>query len=221
LTFQNSTQVFGTIHQSAESLHDQILPLISEPPIAAVKIGMLPTVELVAELVRLIGERAMPAPVVDPVLKSSSGYDLMKAEAREVWLRDLMPLARLITPNIPEAETLTGISIKTEADMRAAAAVLRERGARAVLIKGGHQPRSEVGGQQSERPGRQAVDLLNDDDTVTVFRGEWIEAPAVRGTGCMLSSAIAAGLAHGESLADSVDAAKLFVAKAIWTAPGS
>ncbi|MDX6385881.1 MAG: hydroxymethylpyrimidine/phosphomethylpyrimidine kinase [Blastocatellia bacterium] len=222
LTFQNSKQVCGTIHQSAKSLHDQILPLVSEFLIAEVKIGMLPTVELVAEVVRLLGEKAMPAPIVDPVLKSSSGYDLMKAEAREVWLSDLMPLARLITPNIPEAETLTGISIKTEADMLAAAVALRRRGAQAVLIKGGHlEQSSEVRDQQSQPPGPQAIDLLDDDDTVTFFRGEWIEAPTVRGTGCMLSSAIAAGLAHGESLSDSVGAAKRFVASAIRTASGS
>lgn len=222
LTFQNSSRVFGTIHQSAESLHDQILPLVNEFKIAAVKIGMLPTPELVAEVVRLIGKAAMPPPVADPVLKSSSGYDLMQPEAREMWLNDLMPLARLITPNIPEAETLTGISIKTESDMRAAATALRKRGARAVLIKGGHlEQRSEARGPQSQQPGRQAVDLLDDDDTVTFFRGEWIEAPSVRGTGCMLSSAIAAGLAHDESLGDSVDAAKRFVAKRFRTAPVS
>jgi hydroxymethylpyrimidine/phosphomethylpyrimidine kinase len=129
-----------------------------------------------------------------------------------------MPLARLITPNIPEAETLTGMSIKSESDMHAAARALRERGAGAVLIKGGHlEQRSEVGGQKSEgpEPKRQAIDLLDDDGIVTVFLGDWIDAPPVRGTGCMLSSAIAAGIEQGKNLHDSVDAAKRFVADAI------
>jgi hydroxymethylpyrimidine kinase/phosphomethylpyrimidine kinase len=218
LTFQNSDQLFGTIHQSPEALRAQILPLVEEFHIVAVKIGMLPTRELVSEVVRLLGETGMPGPIVDPVLRSSSGYELMEAEAREAWLTELMPLARLITPNISEAETLTGMRIKNESDMRAAADVLRERGARAILIKGGHlEQTSEVGDQKSEEPEpkRRAIDLLDDNGRVTVFRGQWIEGLPVRGTGCMLSSAIAAGLEQGKNLHDSVDAAKRFVADAI------
>src|ERR1700704_4414869 len=106
LTFQDSEKVFGSVHQTAESLRAQILPLVEEFRIAAVKIGMLPTRELVLEVARLLRETSLPAPVVDPVLQSSSGYGLMEPTAREVWLTGLMPLARLITPNIPEAETL-------------------------------------------------------------------------------------------------------------------
>jgi hydroxymethylpyrimidine kinase/phosphomethylpyrimidine kinase len=218
LTFQNSERFFGAVHQSAESLRRQIEPLIKEFHIAAVKIGMLPTRELVSEVVRLLGETGMPAPVVDPVLQSSSGYELMEPEARTAWLAELMPLARLITPNIPEAETLTGMRIKNESDMRAAASALRQRGARAVLIKGGHlEEWSEGGSQKSEKPEqkRQAIDLLDDGGAVTAFRGEWIDAPSVRGTGCMLSSAIVAGLAQGLNLHDSIDAAKRFVANTI------
>jgi hydroxymethylpyrimidine/phosphomethylpyrimidine kinase len=211
LTFQNSEKLFGAIHQSATSLQDQILPLVSEFKIAAVKIGMLPTSELVSQVVRLLRETAMPAPVVDPVLRSSSGYELMELEAREAWLSDLMPLARLITPNIPEAEALTGMSIKNESGMVASAHLLCERGARAVLIKGGHLPELES----------EAIDILNDEGMVTIFRGDWIRARRLRGTGCMLSSAIAAGLAQGESLGDSVAAAKRFVASAIRAAPVS
>ena len=202
LTFQNSETVFGSIHQTAESLRAQIFPLVKEFQIAAVKIGMLPTRELVLEVARLLRETSLPAPVVDPVLHSSSGYELMEPAAREVWLTELMPLARLITPNIPEAERLTGSPIKNESDMHAAAAKLREAGARAVLVKGGHLPVL-----QSE-----AIDVLDDDGTVTVFRGVWIDGPPVRGTGCMLSAAIAAGLAVDMSLQESVSAARSFVA---------
>src|SRR5258708_3197374 len=202
LTFQNSETLSGSIHQTAESLRAQILPLVQEFRITAVKIGMLPTRDLVLEVARLLRETGLPAPVVDPVLHSSSGYELMEPTAREVWLTELLPLARLVTPNILEAETLTGIPIANESDMRAAAAKLREAGARAVLVKGGHLPVL-----QSE-----AIDVLDDDGTVTVFRGEWIEGPPVRGTGCMLSAAIAASLAAGMTLQESVSAAKRFVA---------
>jgi hydroxymethylpyrimidine/phosphomethylpyrimidine kinase len=222
LTQQNSEAVFGAIHQTAESLRSQILPVVKEFRIRAVKIGMLPTRELVLEVVRLLRETKMPAPVVDPVLQSSSGYELMEPTAREAWLTELMPLTLLITPNIPEAEMLTGMTITNESDMHAAASKLRAAGARAVLVKGGHlKERSEIRGQTSEKaePNRQAIDVLDDEGLVTVFRDEWIDAPPMRGTGCMLSAAIAAGLSLGMDLQGSVGAAKRFVAGAIRYAP--
>jgi len=222
LTFQNSDGVFGAIHQTAESLRSQILPIVKEFRIAAVKIGMLPTRELVLEVERLVRETGMPAPIMDPVLQSSSGGELMEPEAREVWLSELMPLAHLITPNIPEAEVLTGMTITNESDMRAAASKLRELGARAALVKGGHMPqRSEVRGQRSAEaePSRQAIDVLDDEGSVTVFRGEWINAQPARGTGCMLSTAIAAGMGLGLDLPGSVRLAKRFVTDAISYAP--
>jgi hydroxymethylpyrimidine kinase/phosphomethylpyrimidine kinase len=209
LTFQNSKALFGSIHQTADSLRAQILPLVEEFRIAAVKIGMLPTQDLVLETARLVRETELPAPVVDPVLHSSSGYELMEPAARDVWLTELMPLARLITPNIPEAEALTGMPIKNESDMLAAAAKLRETGARAVLVKGGHLPALLA----------EAIDVLDHDGAVTVLRGERIDGPPVRGTGCMLSSAIAAGLARDMNLQESVSAAKRFVAAVIRCAP--
>jgi len=215
LTFQNSEGVFGATHESAASLRAQILPIVEEFRVAAVKTGMLPTREIVLEVARLISEADLPAPVVDPVLRSTSGYELMEADAIDVLIDELMPLARLITPNIPEAEKLTDLRIEDEAGMRAAACKLRQMGARAVLIKGGHlHQRSEVRGQMSEQ-GFQAIDVLDDEGQVTVFRGEWIDAPPVRGTGCMLSAAIAACLAQGVELTESVKLAKQFVANAI------
>lgn len=215
LTFQNSETFFGAIHQTAASLRAQILPLVQEFHITAVKIGMLPTRELVLEVARLLRETKMPAPVVDPVLRSSSGAELMEPAARDAWLAEIMPRARLITPNIPEAEILSGMPITDESDMHEAAARLRKAGARAVLVKGGHlTQRSEVGSQISEQSGSQrpAIDVLNDDGTVAVLRGEWIVGPPLRGTGCMLSAAIAAGIARDMNLPESVKAAKQFVA---------
>jgi hydroxymethylpyrimidine kinase/phosphomethylpyrimidine kinase len=130
----------------------------------------------------------------------------MEKEAVAALVTELMPLARLLTPNIPEAETLTGLEIADEADMREAAAMIRAMGAQAVLIKGGHL------NNESER---YAVDLLDFEDDVKVLSGEWIESPPVRGTGCILSSAVAACLARGMSLEESVVAGKEFVAQTI------
>jgi hydroxymethylpyrimidine/phosphomethylpyrimidine kinase len=205
----------------------QLVPVIEEFQIAAVKIGMLPTREVVLEVARLLSERNLPAPVVDPVLRSSSGHQLMNEDAIAPMLSELFPQARVITPNIPEAERLTGLRIEDENGMRAAALKLREMGAPAVLIKGGHlrQPGTTKGSMPSESmPGvrlaqrqssERAVDVLDNHGHVAVFGGEWIDAPQVRGTGCMLSSAIAAGLGKGMKLEAAVSTAKDFVAKAI------
>ncbi|HSP63439.1 MAG TPA: hydroxymethylpyrimidine/phosphomethylpyrimidine kinase, partial [Pyrinomonadaceae bacterium] len=218
LTFQNGQGIQGARHQTAKTVREQVMAIMAESRIAAAKTGMLPTPEVVSEVVRLFREMELPAPVVDPVLRSTSGYELMEAEAIEVLLAELMPLARVITPNVPEAETLTGLRIENEGGMRAAASRLREMGARAVLIKGGHlnqgsevrSQKSEVRSQNAEKAGAtlQAIDVLDDGGRVWVFRGRWIDSPPVRGTGCMLSAAIAACLGLGMDLRGSVDAAK-------------
>ena len=223
LTVQNAKGIHGARHQTAATVREQVMAIVAESPIAAVKTGMLPTLEIVREVARLLREEELPPPVVDPVLRSTSGYELMETDAIEMLLTELMPLARVITPNIPEAETLTGLPIENEEGMRAASHRLREMGARAVLIKGGHlKQRSEVRGQRAEKAGAtlQAIDVLDDGGLVTVFRGEWIDSPPVRGTGCMLSAAIAACLGLGMDLQASVSAAKRFVADAIRYAPG-
>ena len=213
LTFQNSRGVFGSVHQTADSVRSQVLPLAEEFQVSCMKTGMIPTRAIVSEVARLIRELNLPAPVVDPVLRSTSGYELVEKDAIETLLSELMPLARVITPNIPEAERLTGLSINGESEMREAARKLREVGARAALVKGGHlKPGSGARGQVSKR---QAIDVLDDEGRVTVFRGEWIDAQPVRGTGCMLSSAIAACLGQGIGLEEAVGTAKNFVSDAI------
>jgi hydroxymethylpyrimidine/phosphomethylpyrimidine kinase len=149
----------------------------------------------------------------------------MEDDAIDLLMCELLPQARLVTPNIPEAEKLAGLNVHDEEDMGEAAARIRELGARAVLVKGGHlrRLRSEIRDQKSEQGSSvtvgeavsEAIDLLDDEGDVTIFRGEWIDAPPVRGTGCMLSSAIAASLAKGSSLTESISAAKKFVAAEI------
>src|SRR5580765_3908994 len=138
ITFQNSNQFFGAVHQSAESVRAQVEANDADAQIRTVKIGMLPTAEVVREVARLVRELKLPAPVIDPVMESTSGGKLMFDDAFEFFVKELLPLARVLTPNIPEAEKLAGLNVRDEEDMRQAAARIRELGARAVLITGGH-----------------------------------------------------------------------------------
>lgn len=211
ITFQNSSDFLGASHQSAEVVRAQIEPLLKARAIVCAKTGMLPTRSVVIEVARLFRETDLPRPVVDPVIMSSSGHRLMEEDAVSELVNELMPLASLVTPNIPEAETLTGISIFSEADMRRAAAVIRGLGARAVLVKGGHleEQNPEARGQT------QAIDVLDDEGRVTVFREQRITGAGLHGSGCILSAAIASGLGKGMALEDSVGAAKSFVLAAI------
>ena len=202
ITFQNAQRVFGAEHQTAATLRAQVEPILADARVAAVKTGMLPTAEIVSEVVRLFREMDLPAPVVDPVMISTSGHDLIGEEAFEILKRDLLPLARLVTPNIPEAERLAGFSITSEADMRHAAEAIKLLGPPSVLVKGGHRLGPQAG----------AVDILIDDAArFTTFREEYIEVGEVHGTGCTLSAAIAANLALGLSLIDAIGAAKKYL----------
>ena len=214
LTLQNPERVFGALHQTAEAVRGQIDPLVKSQLFACTKTGMLPTREVVIEVARLFRETDLPRPVVDPVIMSSSGQRLMDADALSVLLDELMPLARLITPNIPEAEALTGTTINSEADMRRAAEILRDRGARAVLIKGGHLLGGDAGGTPAV-PVEEAIDVLDDERTVTVFREPRVVGAELHGSGCMLSAAIAAGLGKGRLMKEAVNEAKSFVLEAI------
>jgi hydroxymethylpyrimidine kinase/phosphomethylpyrimidine kinase len=212
LTFQNTTGVFGAAHQTAETVRAQVMPVIQDFSVACAKTGMLPTREVIAEVARLFLETELPAPVVDPVIRSTSGYDLIDDDALSALVKKLMPLARVVTPNIPEAERITGLCIEDEEGMRRAARVMREMGARAVLVKGGH-----LKGKAEGAPS--ATDMLDDEGRVTLFQGEWIETTSTHGTGCTLSAAIAACLGHGLSLEKAIETAKHFVTNAIRHAP--
>jgi hydroxymethylpyrimidine kinase/phosphomethylpyrimidine kinase len=212
ITFQNRLSASGAVHQTAATVRGQVKALLEHSSFGCAKTGMLPTRDVVREVARLFREEDLPAPVVDPVMVSSSGMRLMEEGALEVFISDMLPAARLVTPNIPEAEALSSLVITSEIDMREAAKIIRGLGARAVLIKGGHlKEQKAVGSKQKEAYPNEAIDLLDDDGTVTVFRGEFIPGAKLRGSGCILSAAIAAGLGKGNSLEGSVRQAKDFV----------
>ena len=202
ITFQNAKGVFGAEHQTAETLRAQVEPIVQDVTVVAAKTGMLPTAEIVAEVARLFREENLPAPVVDPVMVSTSGHDLIGDAAFQILKNDLLRLCRLVTPNIPEAERLAGFSINSETDMRRAAEAIKSLGAPAVLVKGGHRLESQA----------DALDILIDDTGAFIeFREEYVEVGEVHGSGCTLSAAIAASLGKGMSLQDAVGAAKHYL----------
>jgi hydroxymethylpyrimidine kinase/phosphomethylpyrimidine kinase len=209
LTFQNTTGVFGAAHVAAADVRAQVLPVVEDFRVAGLKTGMLPTREVISEVARLLRETPLreAGAIVDPVVRSTSGFDLIDDDALTALKTELLPLARVLTPNIPEAERITGLEITDEEGMRRAARAMREMGARAVLVKGGHLKGD-------------ALDLLDEDGRVTLFRVERIETTSTHGTGCTLAAAIAACLGRGMNLEESVGAAKRFVTDAIRHAPG-
>ncbi len=237
LTFQNTTGVFGALHQTPETVRAQVTPIIEDFHVICAKTGMLPTREVIAEVARLFREMALPAPVVDPVMRATSGDDLIDDDAVSVMVAHLFPLALVVTPNIPEAERLTGLTITDESGMLQAARIIRQMGARAVLVKGGHLAgRQEAEKRRQTADGRrqgtapndtheapevaeQAIDVLDNEGRVTVFRDELIAGGEVHGSGCTLSAAIAACVGKGQGLEDAIKAAKSFVTEAIRRSP--
>jgi hydroxymethylpyrimidine kinase/phosphomethylpyrimidine kinase len=223
LTFQNTIGVLGAIHQTAAAVRDQILPVIEDFKVAGVKTGMLPSREIIEEVARIFTEERLPAPVIDPVVRSTSGYDLIDDLALKVLVEKLFPLAVLVTPNIPEAERITGLKIQDEDGMLHASERLIALGAQAVLLKGGHRLTYSEQNQKalSEHPEeREAADLLLSNGQITWFRSPWQMSSSTHGTGCTLSAAIAAGLGNGRDLETAIVDAKAFVNEAIRTAPG-
>ena len=208
LTFQNTAGVFGAEHQTAETVRNQIEPVFADLDVDAVKTGMLPTAEIIRATAELLRINHVKHLVVDPVVRSTSGFDLIDDEALRVLVEELFPLAAVITPNIPEAERITNIDIRSVDDMARAAEWMQSVGARNVLIKGGHFE-SDV----------HSNDYLFAGAEVEIFVAERIKTSATHGTGCTLSSAIAANLALGHDLKQSIGIAKRFVTEAIKTAP--
>ena len=213
VTFQNTTGVFGAVHQSADSVRRQVDAVLDDYDIAVIKTGMLPTAEIIGAVADIVSSRHRGPLVVDPVVRSTSGFDLIDDAALKVLTEKLMPLATVVTPNLAEAERIVGFSIKADETLARAGEKMLSMGAKNVLIKGGHQT-------VDARSRRQAVDTLVTHGGIHVFTTDFIDTRATHGTGCTLASAIAANMALGKELSEAVRISKEFVTEAIRTAPG-
>ena len=209
LTAQNTQGVHGVVPVAPAFIAQQMEVVLTDIGAEAVKTGMLHSAEVIDSVVASLRRYAPGVPlVVDPVMVAKGGHRLLLNEA-ETALRDrLLPMAALLTPNLPEAEVLVGFPVRVEADMTRAAAKLVALGARAVLMKGGHLD------------GDRVVDLLFHDGRVDRFEDARIASRNTHGTGCTLASAVAAGLAQKMSLRDAVARARAYVRDAIARAPG-
>lgn len=202
LTAQNTTGVRAIQESTPDFLKDQIDAVFEDIYPDAVKIGMVAS----SELIRVIAERLRfykaENIVVDPVMVATSGSALLKSDAVKTLIEEFLPIATVVTPNIPEAEILSEIAIKTEDDMVTAAKKIGDNYHCAVLLKGGHNIND-------------ANDLLYSNGEATWFKGKRINNPNTHGTGCTLSSAIASNLAKGFSLNDAVKRAKDYISGAL------
>lgn len=202
LTAQNTTGVYGILDSTEEFLASQLDCIFTDIYPDAVKIGMVSHAGLIHTIAVKLKEYKAKNVVLDPVMVSTSGFKLLKEEAAEALMKELMPIANVITPNIPEAEVLSGMDLEEASDMEKAAAKIAESYGGAVLIKGGHGTNT-------------ANDLLFAGGRAVWFCGERIENSNTHGTGCTLSSAIASNLAKGETLEDAVRHAKEYLTGAL------
>jgi hydroxymethylpyrimidine/phosphomethylpyrimidine kinase len=208
VTVQDTTCLHGIHEIPSFILREQIARVLGDIGADAIKIGMLGTAAIAEAVAEVLERSARNIPIVlDPVLASTSGTPLLEENAISVLKKRLFPITALLTPNIPEAETLAGMAIRATDDMVHAGEKIRALGPTAVLVKGGHSSGAMI------------------DDVLVGALGEWIfsspriDSPNKHGTGCALSTAIACGLAQGMTLADSVSRAREFVQQAIRTAP--
>jgi hydroxymethylpyrimidine/phosphomethylpyrimidine kinase len=201
---QNSVRVAGVEAVSPEIVEAQLDTLALECVPRAMKTGTLANAAIVKVVARAIERLKLPAPVVDPVIVSSSGALLIGPKGERAIRKRLIPVARIVTPNIPEAEVLARIRIDSDAAIREAAIKIIKLGARAVVIKGGHRKDSAS-----------ATDLFYDGRRFIELKSARVAGGGAHGTGCAFSAAIAAHLAHGISLEDAVRGAKRYVTAAL------
>ena len=209
LTAQNTQGVFGVHPVPVAFIRQQIAVVMEDIGADVIKTGMLGDVGTIEAVCAALADYADGVPVVlDPVMVAKGGHALLADDAVGVMRRRLLPLARVITPNLPEAEALSGVRIGNVEDMRVAAQVLLSLGVPAVLLKGGHLE------------GDALTDLLATPEGIEAFTSERIQTRHTHGTGCTTASAVAVGLAQGMSLRDAVVRARAYVRAAILSAPG-
>jgi hydroxymethylpyrimidine/phosphomethylpyrimidine kinase len=203
VTVQNTTGVTAVADVPPDVVADQIRAVVTDIGVDAAKTGMLSSAEIIEAVADAVEQTAVPNLVVDPVFVSKHGDPLLRDDAVDALRKRIVPLAVLVTPNLPEAAGLAGFEVGSRPEMEAAARAILDLGAGAVLVKGGHL-----------EDGR-ADDLLALEDGLEWIEGERIDTPHTHGTGCVLSAAVAAHLARGLPLIDAVLAGKAFVTEAI------
>ena len=203
VTVQNTKGVSGYEELSPELVGAQIRAVATDIGVDAAKTGMLASAAIAEAVADAVRETRIEKLVVDPVFVSKHGHPLLQEDAVHVLRSRIVPLAAVVTPNLSEAAGLAGFEVRTREDMKRAAGAILELGARGVLLKGGHLE------------GGRASDLYSDGDCAEWLEAERIDTPHTHGTGCVLSAAIAAHLAHGEETLDAVSKAKAFVTEAV------
>ena len=202
VTAQNSVGVQGVENLPPAFVALQLRSVLSDFGADAAKCGMLSTAPIIEAVAAGLAEHRVGKLVVDPVMVAKSGDALLEADARKALIDRILPLALVVTPNLPEAEALSGIPVTGRAEMEEAARLIHALGPRYVLVKGGHLEGD-------------ALDLLYNGRAFTAFNAPRIASPNTHGTGCTLSAAIAAGLARGQAIGDAIRDAKAYVTRAI------
>lgn len=203
VTAQNTRGVRSAAPLSAQAVAGQIDAVLEDIGADSVKTGMLCNAEIVCAAASALKRHSAVNLVVDPVMRSSSGHRLLDAAGMDALLEELLPLARIVTPNLPEAEVMSGVSIRSSGGIEEAARAIHQRGPECVLVTGGHAESSEC------------TDYLYDGKNWTPFTGPRVETGNTHGTGCTFSAAIAAGLAHGATIPEAIIAAKDFMRGAL------
>lgn len=204
VTAQNTLGVHGVYPLTKEAVTEQIQAIGEDMGTDALKTGMLFNAEIIKAVSEKINQYGWQKVVVDPVMIAKGGASLLQNEAIAALKEHLIPLAMVVTPNIPEAEVITGMTIKTLEDKKAAAIKLVELGAKNAVLKGGHDENTD-----------EAIDLLYDGIEFTYFNSKRIQTKNTHGTGCTFSAAITAELAKGRSIKEAVTVAKEFIQSAI------
>jgi hydroxymethylpyrimidine/phosphomethylpyrimidine kinase len=203
VTAQNTMGVFGIQDINPEMIESQIDVIFNDIRVDAIKIGMVSKIESIKAIAKALKKvEKLPVIVLDPVMISKSGFNLLSRDAKDTLVKELFPLATLITPNLPEAEEILGMKIENLKQMKEAAIKLKELGPKAILVKGGHLE-------------GEATDLLYDGEKFITLQQERINTTHTHGTGCTLSSAIAANLAKGMKVDEAVNEAKRYITVAI------
>lgn len=202
VTAQNTQGVFAVHDIPTDMIKKQIEVIFDDIHVDAVKIGMVSKTETIKAIADTLSKYSVQNLVIDPVMVSKSGFHLLQPEAKEALINYLLPMATLVTPNLPEAEVITGLKISTLEDMKKSADLIRKIGPKYVLIKGGH-----LDGE--------ATDILYDGNEFIYYNSPRINTKNTHGTGCTLSSAIASNLGNGLPMKEAIEKAKLYITGAI------